>query len=79
MSPGVTNTAVQHQHQQHRPNFNLTQFWHEEMTKVQSSEPNFKMHPLPLARIKKVMKSDPEVKVKKNHTYVFLLLLVKEN
>ncbi|KAG2218429.1 hypothetical protein INT45_013173 [Circinella minor] len=63
MSPGVNNTAIQHQHQQHRPNFNLAQFWHEEMATAQSSEPNFKTHPLPLARIKKVMKSDPEVKM----------------
>ncbi|KAI9245680.1 histone-fold-containing protein [Phascolomyces articulosus] len=61
---GTTASGGIHQHHQHsRPSFNLAQFWEEEMTMAQSSEPNFRTHPLPLARIKKVMKSDPEVKM----------------
>ncbi|KAI8146531.1 histone-fold-containing protein [Fennellomyces sp. T-0311] len=49
--------------QQSRPSFDLTRFWQEEIANTQSLEANFKTHPLPLARIKKVMKSDPEVKM----------------
>jgi hypothetical protein len=39
------------------------QFWHTQIQQLEQSEIDFKSHPLPLARIKKVMKSDPEVKV----------------
>ncbi|KAJ3268807.1 Nuclear transcription factor Y subunit C-2 [Terramyces sp. JEL0728] len=37
-------------------------FWHSQYEKVQSEPIDFKFHQLPLARIKKVMKSDEDVK-----------------
>ncbi|KAJ2742334.1 CCAAT- binding transcription factor component [Coemansia sp. BCRC 34301] len=42
--------------------FQLT-FWKAHMASVEDNMPDFKLHLLPLARIKKVMKSDPDVKV----------------
>ncbi|KAI8332602.1 histone-fold-containing protein [Chlamydoabsidia padenii] len=45
------------------PVFDLPKFWHEQMTIADNSEPDFKNHPLPLARIKKVMKTDQDVKM----------------
>ncbi|KAI8066878.1 histone-fold-containing protein [Gongronella butleri] len=45
------------------PVFDLSKFWQEQMTLVDTTEPDFKNHPLPLARIKKVMKTDQDVKV----------------
>jgi len=41
----------------------LESFWGRQMDVVESENPDFKTYPLPLARIKKVMKSDEEVKV----------------
>ncbi|KAJ1843270.1 CCAAT- binding transcription factor component, partial [Coemansia sp. RSA 2708] len=38
-------------------------FWKAHMNGVEDNMPDFKLHLLPLARIKKVMKSDPDVKV----------------
>ncbi|KAJ2325766.1 hypothetical protein GGI00_004940, partial [Coemansia sp. RSA 2681] len=38
-------------------------FWKAHMASVEDNVPDFKLHLLPLARIKKVMKSDPDVKV----------------
>ncbi|KAJ2256669.1 CCAAT- binding transcription factor component [Coemansia sp. RSA 455] len=38
-------------------------FWKAHMASVEDNIPDFKLHLLPLARIKKVMKSDPDVKV----------------
>lgn len=43
-------------------NTKLTQFWREQMTEVQSAT-DFKNHLLPLARIKKIMKSDEDVRM----------------
>ncbi|KAJ2683345.1 CCAAT- binding transcription factor component [Coemansia spiralis] len=40
-----------------------TTFWKAHMASVEDNVPDFKLHLLPLARIKKVMKSDPDVKV----------------
>ncbi|CAO3599193.1 unnamed protein product [Absidia cylindrospora] len=44
------------------PVFDLPKFWHEQIAIADNSEPDFKNHPLPLARIKKVMKTDQDVK-----------------
>lgn len=41
----------------------LSQFWTRQIATAEDEEPNVKNTTLPLARIKKVMKSDPEVKV----------------
>ncbi|KAJ2726353.1 hypothetical protein GGI07_000667 [Coemansia sp. Benny D115] len=38
-------------------------FWAAHMASIEDNMPDFKLHLLPLARIKKVMKSDPDVKV----------------
>jgi hypothetical protein len=45
------------------PVFDLGKFWLEEMHNADSFNSDFKNHPLPLARIKKVMKTDQDVKV----------------
>jgi hypothetical protein len=45
------------------PAFDLGKFWQEEMHQANVFESDFKNHPLPLARIKKVMKTDEDVKV----------------
>jgi nuclear transcription factor Y gamma len=45
------------------PAFDLGKFWTEQMELAATFESDFKNHPLPLARIKKVMKTDQEVKV----------------
>lgn len=41
----------------------LNVYWQNQVTKLESEQHDFKMHQLPLARIKKVMKADPEVKM----------------
>lgn len=41
----------------------LQSFWTRQMAVVERDNPDFRTYPLPLARIKKVMKSDEEVKV----------------
>lgn len=41
----------------------LNVYWQNQVTKLEGEEHDFKMHQLPLARIKKVMKADPEVKM----------------
>lgn len=41
----------------------LETFWTRQMAVVERDNPDFKTYPLPLARIKKVMKSDEDVKV----------------
>lgn len=41
----------------------LESFWTRQMDFVERDNPDFRTYPLPLARIKKVMKSDEEVKV----------------
>ena len=38
-------------------------FWNGQMTEIQNGALDFKFHQLPLARIKKVMKSDEDAKV----------------
>jgi nuclear transcription factor Y gamma len=41
----------------------LNVYWQNQVTRLESDEHDFKLHQLPLARIKKVMKADPEVKM----------------
>lgn len=41
----------------------LRSFWQRQIATSEEETPDFKHPPLPLARIKKVMKSDPDVKV----------------
>jgi nuclear transcription factor Y gamma len=38
-------------------------YWQNQVTRLEQEEHDFKLHQLPLARIKKVMKADPEVKM----------------
>ena len=44
------------------PDF-LRSFWQRQVDTAEQETPDFRHPPLPLARIKKVMKSDPDVKV----------------
>ena len=41
----------------------LNTYWQNQVTKLEVEEHDYKLHQLPLARIKKVMKADPEVKM----------------
>ena len=41
----------------------LNVYWQNQVTKLETEEHDYKLHQLPLARIKKVMKADPEVKM----------------
>lgn len=41
----------------------LNVYWQNQVTRLEQDEHDFKLHQLPLARIKKVMKADPEVKM----------------
>jgi histone H3/H4 len=41
----------------------LNTYWQQQVTKLEMEEHDYKLHQLPLARIKKVMKADPEVKM----------------
>ncbi|KAF2756153.1 histone-fold-containing protein [Pseudovirgaria hyperparasitica] len=41
----------------------LNTYWQHQITKLETEDHDYKIHPLPLARIKKVMKADPEVKM----------------
>ena len=41
----------------------LNTYWQNQVTKLETEEHDYKLHQLPLARIKKVMKADPEVKM----------------
>jgi hypothetical protein len=61
----VTSTAAQGSVtlQQQQQQF-AHEFWEEQVVAAEQFDSDFKNHPLPLARIKKVMKSDPEVKVR---------------
>lgn len=52
-----------HQGLQSPYNAVLSTYWMSALRDIQDSEHNYKEHQLPLARIKKVMKADPEVKM----------------
>jgi len=41
----------------------LNTYWQHQVAKLETDEHDYKIHQLPLARIKKVMKADPEVKM----------------
>lgn len=41
----------------------LTAYWQQTISDLETKEHDYKMHQLPLARIKKVMKADPDVKM----------------
>ena len=43
----------------------LPTFWQRQIDAAEQETPDYRHPPLPLARIKKVMKSDPEVKVRR--------------
>lgn len=47
----------------------LRSFWQRQIDAAEQETPDYRHPPLPLARIKKVMKSDPDVKVR-NRTLV---------
>lgn len=51
------------------------EFWEEQIIAAEQFDSDFKNHPLPLARIKKVMKSDPEVKVRKGRGPLSVLFI----
>ncbi|KAF8980881.1 hypothetical protein BGZ46_003587 [Entomortierella lignicola] len=65
-APAVSSTSAQsvilQQQQQQHQRF-AQEFWEEQILAAEQFDSDFKNHPLPLARIKKVMKSDPEVKM----------------
>jgi hypothetical protein len=42
----------------------LRSFWQRQIDAAEQETPDYRHPPLPLARIKKVMKSDPDVKVR---------------
>lgn len=63
-----------------QPVFDLGKFWQEEMHNADIFDSDFKNHPLPLARIKKVMKTDQDVKVNflfKTDVVLFIFVLTK--
>ena len=41
----------------------LNTYWQNQISRLETEEHDYKLHQLPLARIKKVMKADPEVKM----------------
>lgn len=41
----------------------LNTYWQNQISKLETEDHDYKLHQLPLARIKKVMKADPEVKM----------------
>ncbi|ORZ13839.1 histone-fold-containing protein [Lobosporangium transversale] len=57
-SAAGSSSTVQQQQQQF-----AQEFWEEQIIAAEQFDSDFKNHPLPLARIKKVMKSDPDVKM----------------
>lgn len=57
------------------PVFDLAKFWQEQLHVAESFESDFKNHPLPLARIKKVMKTDQDVKVRDNRYLGYVVIL----
>ena len=46
----------------------LPSFWRRQIDAAEQETPDYRHPPLPLARIKKVMKSDPDVKVHLRHS-----------
>jgi hypothetical protein len=48
----------------------LRNFWQRQVDAAEQETPDYRHPPLPLARIKKVMKSDPDVKVSFGYRFV---------
>jgi hypothetical protein len=48
----------------------LRSFWQRQVDAAEQETPDYRHPPLPLARIKKVMKSDPEVKVSLSSSFL---------
>lgn len=55
----------------------LPTFWRRQIDAAEQETPDYRHPPLPLARIKKVMKSDPEVKVGLSPRHLFLHRLIR--
>lgn len=62
MQQQTRQAQLQQQHNLQELTAKLSQFWLEQMTEVQQAT-DFKNHLLPLARIKKIMKSDEDVRM----------------
>ncbi|PXF41249.1 Nuclear transcription factor Y subunit C-2 [Gracilariopsis chorda] len=62
MQHQTRQAQLQQQQSLHELNSKLAHFWNEQMSEVQAAT-DFKNHLLPLARIKKIMKSDEDVRM----------------
>ncbi len=64
----ISNTTSNHQgiHEL------LAAFWQTQISDIENDLCDFKFHQLPLARIKKVMKADEDVKVRVFYPFFFL-------
>ena len=54
----------------------LRSFWQRQVDAAEQETPDYRHPPLPLARIKKVMKSDPDVKVRISQCLSYYLVLL---
>lgn len=61
--PSLTASSKVHQGLSGQYKDILTTYWQQTISHLESDRHEFKIHQLPLARIKKVMKADPEVKM----------------
>ena len=67
LPPAMTNSNTEPYVQSGEPLHEfLRSFWQRQVDQAEEEVPDYRHPPLPLARIKKVMKSDPDVKV---HTF----------
>jgi nuclear transcription factor Y gamma len=60
--PGALQQQVTYQHLQQQHQQQLQMFWHTQMQEIEQVN-DFKTHQLPLARIKKIMKADEDVRM----------------
>ncbi|CAM6083230.1 unnamed protein product [Calypogeia fissa] len=60
--PGALQQPVSYQHLQHQHQQQLSMFWNSQMAEIEHVN-DFKTHQLPLARIKKIMKADEDVRM----------------
>jgi len=63
VSASPTDTLQVSQGLSGQPQDILNVYWQNQVTRLEADDHDFKLHQLPLARIKKVMKADPEVKM----------------
>jgi nuclear transcription factor Y gamma len=61
--PGALQQQVSYQHLQQQHQQQLQMFWHTQMQEIEQVN-DFKTHQLPLARIKKIMKADEDVRMR---------------